>query len=199
MNTNFISQQDRILVAAIELISDSGLSALTLGGLAMKGNLQEAVIYKYFGGIDEVLIAVVEFFVKFDKSIMETVKAKESDTFNKILDFFDAYATYYGNYKEISAIILHYEELLHNSGTRELVAQCIQDRSEFLIELIQAGMDSGELRKDLEARELADILISIMNGMILNRRVMYHDVSLKQELMKIITHTLKLYSTDKEC
>ena len=187
------------MVAAIELISDSGLSALTLGGLAMKGDLQEATVYKYFGGIDEVLISVVEFFVKFDKSIMDTVKAKESDTFNKILDFFDAYATYYGNYKEISAIILHYEELLHNSGTRELVAQCIQDRSEFLIELIQAGMDSGELRKDLEARELADILISIMNGMILNRRVMYHDVSLKQELMKIITHTLKLYSTDKGC
>ena len=30
MNASFISQQDRILVAAIELISESGLSALTL-------------------------------------------------------------------------------------------------------------------------------------------------------------------------
>ena len=197
MNKSFISQQDRILVAAIEIISESGLSALTLGGLAMKGNLQEAVIYKYFGGIDEVLIAVVKFFVKFDKSIMDTVKAKDSDTFNKILDFFEVYATYYGNYKEISAIVLHYEELLHNTGTRELIAQCIQERSEFLTQLIQDGMDSGELRKDVSAAELADILISIMNGMILNRRVMYHDVSLKQELMKIITHTLELYSTNK--
>ena len=197
MNKSFISQQDRILVAAIEIISDSGLSALTLDGLAMKGNIQEAVIYKYFGGIDEVLIAVVKFFVKFDKNIMETVKSKESDTFNKILDFFEVYATYYGNYKEISAIVLHYEELLHNTGTREMIAQCIQERSEFLTKLVQDGMDSGELRKDISAAELADILISIMNGMILNRRVMYHDVSLKQELMKIITHTLELYSTNK--
>ena len=128
---------------------------------------------------------------------MDTVKAKDSDTFNKILDFFEVYATYYGNYKEISAIVLHYEELLHNTGTRELIAQCIQERSEFLTQLIQDGMDSGELRKDVSAAELADILISIMNGMILNRRVMYHDVSLKQELMKIITHTLELYSTNK--
>ena len=53
MNSDFISQQDRIIVAAIEVISESGLSALTLNGLALRGNLQEDVIYKYFGGIDE--------------------------------------------------------------------------------------------------------------------------------------------------
>lgn len=194
MNSDFISQQDRILVAAIEIISESGLSSLTLKSLAMKGNLQEAVVYKYFGGIDEVLIAVVEFFVKFDKSIMDTVRQKESDTFAKIQDFFDAYATYYGNYKEISAIILHYEELLHNSGTRELISRCIEDRSLFLTELVQKGMEAGELRKGIDAREFADALISIMNGMILNRRVMYHENTLKQELMRTINKMLSLVS-----
>lgn len=197
MNSNFISQQDRILVAAIEIISESGLSALTLDGLAMKGNLQEAVIYKYFGGIDEVLIAVVEFFVKFDKSIMDTVKSKDSGICAKIVDFFDAYATYYGNYKEISAVILHYEELLHNSGTRELISQCIEEHSEFLAGLIQAGIDAGEIQAGIDARELADVLISVMNGMVLNRRVMYHDVSLKQELMKVINQMLEWASNKK--
>ena len=190
MNTSFISQQDRILVAAIELISESGLSALTLKGLAMKGNIQENVIYKHFGGINEVLIAVVEFFVKFDRSIMDTVRSKESDTFTKIQDFFDVYATYYGNYKEISVIILNYEELLHNSDTREMISQCIEERARFLTELIEAGMQSGEIKNDMKASDLAETLISIMNGMILSRRVIYHEESLKQQLMQIINQVL---------
>ena len=185
MNASFISQQDRILVAAIELISESGLSALTLKGLAMKGNIQENVIYKHFGGINE-----VEFFVKFDRSIMDTVRSKESDTFTKIQDFFDVYATYYGNYKEISAIILNYEELLHNSDTREMISQCIEERARFLTELIEAGMQSGEIKNDMKASDLAETLISIMNGMILSRRVIYHEESLKQQLMQIMNQVL---------
>lgn len=186
MRNDFISQQDRILVAAIELISESGLSAFTLKNLALKGNIQEAVVYKYFGGIEEVLVAVVEFFVKFDQNIMNTVSSKDCGVHDKIILFFDTYATYYGNYKEISAIILHYEELLHCSGTRELIAQCIQDRSQFLTDIIESGKGAGEVRGDIDARQFADMMISVMNGMILNRRVMNYEESLKQQLLTLV-------------
>ncbi len=197
MNSDFISQQDRIIVAAIEVISESGLSALTLNGLALRGNLQEDVIYKYFGGIDEVLVAVVEFFIKFDKSIMDTVKSKNSNTLDKIRTLFYAYATYYGNYKEISAVILHYEELLHNTKTRDMIAQCIEERSRFLADLIEEGMNAKEILKDNDPKMLADVMISIINGMILNRRVMYHEDSLQCEVMKVIDKVLGYVSVKK--
>lgn len=186
MRNDFISQQDRILVAAIELISESGLGAFTLKNLAMKGNIQEAVVYKYFGGIDEVLVAVVEFFVKFDQNIMDTVASKDCSMHDKVLYFFDTYATYYGNYKEISAVILHYEELLHRSGTRELIAQCIQERSKFLTDVIESGKAAGEVREDIDAKHFADMMISVMNGMILNRRVMNCEETLKQQLLTLV-------------
>lgn len=192
MKSSFILQQDQIVVSAIEIISESGLSGLSLRNLAIKGNLQEAVVYKYFGGINEVLIAVVESFVKFDKDIMSTVKAKESSAVAKIQDFFEAYATYYGNYKEISSIILNYEELLHNTGTREMISQCIVERNEFLKQLIQEGIENNELSKIFSAEELADLLINEMNGLLLSRRVMVHDMSLKQELLIVVNKILSL-------
>lgn len=139
-------------------------------------------------------MAVVEFFVKFDKSIMETVRSKDIGYCDKILEFFDTYATYYGNYKEISAVILHYEELLHNSGTREMISQCIVERSEFLTNLIRGGMDAGEIQKDIYAKEMADMMINIMNGMILDRRVMVVEMSLKQELNQTIEQILRWIS-----
>lgn len=190
MSSKFISQQDRILVSAIELISESGLNGLTLDGLARKCGVEENVVYKYYGGINEVLVAVVEFFVKFDRSIMGTVEHQEGSTVEKINYFFDAYATYYGNYKEIAAIILHYEELLHNSSTRELISQCITERLTFLAGLIKEGQEQGEISRDVSAEELSDVLISIMNGIILNRRVVEHKKSFKQELMGVVEKIL---------
>ena len=56
MGDSFVSRKDRIIASAIEIISESGLSALTTKNLALKENMSEALMYKYFGGIDEVLV-----------------------------------------------------------------------------------------------------------------------------------------------
>ena len=56
---NYVSRRDKIVASAVELIGDLGLNALTTKNLARKENISETLIYKYFGGIDEVLTEVV--------------------------------------------------------------------------------------------------------------------------------------------
>lgn len=192
MEENNISQRDYIIVSAIELISDSGLSALSMKHLSYRSNISETMIYKLFGGIGEVLVAVVETFVKFDKSIRQTVLSKDASSVSKIKDFFNAYATYYENYKEITAVILNYEELLHNADTRELVTNCIQDRDEVLRQLIKEGLERSEIKDIFTTEELSDILISVMNGMILSRRVIQYEKSLKAEMLETVEKLMKL-------
>ena len=196
MNKSYISDRDRIVVAAVEIISGAGLSSLTLDNLAVRSNFSEAVIYKYFGGVNEILIEVVANFVKFDKSIMSTVAAKESNTVNKVREFFDAYATYYDSYREITSVILNYEDLLHNTGTREMISTCIIERTQFLKDILSEGIAQNEITDVYEAEELANILIGIMNGIILNRRVMYHEETLKAEVMAAIDKTMNLIRMD---
>lgn len=192
MEEKNISQRDYIIVSAIELISDSGLSSLSMKHLSYRSNISEPMIYKLFGGIGGVLVAVVETFVKFDKSIRQTVLSKDSSSISKIKDFFNAYATYYENYKEITAVILNYEELLHNADTRELVTSCIQDRDNVLRQLIKEGLEKNEIKNIFTTEELSDILISVMNGMILNRRVIQHEKSLKDEILQTVEKLMQL-------
>ena len=116
MGDSFVSRKDRIIASAIEIISESGLSALTTKNLALKENMSEALMYKYFGGIDEVLVEVVETYSKFDKGIRQTVQAKDATYVEKLIDYLEAYATYYDNYYAISTLMLQYEELLHIAG-----------------------------------------------------------------------------------
>ena len=145
MTDSFVSRKDRIIASAIEIISDSGLSALTTKNLAQKENMSEALMYKYFGGIDEVLVEVVDYFSKFDERIRHTVKGKDGSNIDKLRNYFEAYATYYDNYYAISTLMLQYEELLHNIDTRDKIAWCITERLGFLSDLFKQAIDNNEI------------------------------------------------------
>ncbi|MCM1495617.1 MAG: TetR/AcrR family transcriptional regulator [Bacteroides sp.] len=190
MSDNFISRKDRIIASAIEIISEAGLASLSTKTLAMKENMSEALIYKYFGGINEVLIEVVEYFVRFDKSIIKTVKGKDVSNVQKIHEFFETYAIYYDNYMEISAIVLNYEALLHNTGTREIIGNCIEERNHFLLQLIQDAMAAGEINNTFSAGQLRSILMGVLNNQLLDRRTIYHTEKLKHEVMESIDKLL---------
>ena len=192
MGENFISRKDRIIASAIEIISEAGLASLSTKSLARKENMSEALIYKYFGGINEVLVEVVEYFVRFDESIMRTVQNKEISNVEKIHEFFETYAIYYDNYMEISAIVLNYEALLHNTGTREIIGNCIEERNAFLLDLIQGAMTDGEINDTFTADQLKCMLMGILRNQLLDRRTVYHSEPLKTDVMKSIDTILML-------
>lgn len=197
MSDSFVSRKDRIIASAIEIISDSGLSALTTKNLAMKENMSEALLYKYFGGIDEVLVEVVESYSRFDKGIRQTIKSRSESNVQKILDYLEAYATYYDNYYAISTLMLQYEELLHNIDTRERIAWCITERLEFLSDLFEAAVKQGELIDTLTPAELANNVTGILMSHILSRRIVIHKQTFKQEFMANIEKWFALLKLEK--
>ncbi len=189
---NFISRKDRIISSAIEIISDSGLSALTTRNLAQKENMSEALLYKYFGGIDEVLVEVVDYYSNFDEQIRHTIKGKSGSNIQKICDYFDTYATYYDNYYSISTLMLQYEELLHNIDTREKITWCITQRLNFLEDLFRQAIENREIKDVLTPEELSNNMTGAVMAHILSRRIMYHKKTFKQEIMDNLNKWLKL-------
>lgn len=192
MADNFISRKDRIIASAIEIISDSGLSALTTRNLALKDNMSEALLYKYFGGIDEVLVAVVDQYAKFDNGIRNTVKSREGSAVDKIKSYMEAYATYYNNYYSISTLMLQYEELLHNADTRDKITWCITERLNFLEGLFEEAINNKEIIDVLTPQELANNITGVVMSHILSRRIVYHKKSFKQEFLDNISKWLLL-------
>ena len=95
MAENYVSRRDKIVASAVELIGDLGLNALTTKNLARKENISETLIYKYFGGIDEVLTEVVVQYAAFDKNIQMTVDHQTGSNMDKLRFYADTYATYY--------------------------------------------------------------------------------------------------------
>lgn len=186
MNNSFINRKDRIIASAIEIINEAGLASLTTKTLAMKENMSESLLYRYFGGIDEVLVEVVDTYTKFDKAMLATIEAKPISHFEKVREMFRTLSTYYAGYVDMAAIVLNYEELLHNVNTRETIARCIEARTGFVRKELQAAIDDKEIVDVFTAEELACIFFGTMERDLLNRRIENDSRSHEQVAMSML-------------
>lgn len=192
MEDSYISNRDKIVASAIELIGDLGLHALTPKNLARKQNISDTLIYKYFGGIDEVLIAVVNEYAAFDINIQRTVDHLDGSYIDKIRYYADTYATYYDNYIGMGAIMLHYEELLHMSETREIISECMLKRNDFVCSLFQGAIENKEIRPVFTPKELTLVFNGLFTEGLLERRNQYSRKSIRVEMKEMIGHLEKI-------
>lgn len=192
MEDSYISNRDKIVASAIELIGDLGLHALTPKDLARKQNISDTLIYKYFGGIDEVLIAVVNEYAAFDINIQRTVDHLDGSYIDKIRYYADTYATYYDNYIGMGAIMLHYEELLHMSETREIISECMLKRNDFVCSLFQGAIENKEIRPVFTPKELTLVFNGLFTEGLLERRNQYSRKSFRVEMKEMIGHLEKI-------
>ncbi len=191
LTEEFISAQDRIISASIEIISDSGLGSLSFRNISLKTNINEAMVYKYFQDTDEILIEIVKTFFRFDKSIFKTIISKDISSIQKVELYIDAFCSYYNSYYSLSSIILQYEELLHNTHTRELIETGYVSRRNFLINLFEDAKNTNELNTSLSSSQLADNIIGYIYISTLNRRVAIYKKSLKDDVITYYNNWIK--------
>ena len=198
MTDDFISARDRIVSASIDIIRDAGLASLTIKNISMRTNIREDMLYKYYSNTDEILIDIVQGFFRFDNAMMKTASSKNVSFVEKILLFNDALISYYDSYYSISAIMLQYEELLHNISTREIVETGYNNRRKYLVDLFDGAIKANEIKKGYSADSLADLLLGIIHICTFNRRVMNRKRSLKDEIKSSVNSMMKTIVTNPE-
>lgn len=107
-------------------------------------------------------------YAAFDVNIQRTVERLDGTYLDKIKYYADTYATYYDNYIGMGAIMLHYEELLHMSETREIISECMLKRNDFVCTLFQSAIDSKEIRAVFSPKELTLMFNGILQRDCLN-------------------------------
>ena len=185
MTEEFISVKDRIISASIDIISDAGLMSLDTKNISRRTNITEAMLYRYYSNTDEILSDIIDYYFRFDSSIFSTLKSRDSSNIEKIYMYLDAYGSYYNSYYSLSAIMLQYEFLLHNTVVREKVVNGYLTRRNFLVGIFKSAIEEKEIADTFTPEQLADIIMGLVQVNTLNRRMVNYKNSLKEELKDI--------------
>ncbi len=190
MKKVFPERKDSIVLTAIEIISDLGIQGLSTKELAKRQEITESLLYRHFRSKDEIIVAVLEYYSRFDKVIMDTITRKNSGAKEKIIEFTRLYVEYYENYRAISAILHSYQQFLNDTNTSGLVRDIFFKRNSFLAELVGAGQSREEISLYYSPEELADILTGYTTSLILKWRMSGFSFPLKERVLATLEKIL---------
>lgn len=190
MIKGFPTRRDSIILAAIDIINENGIQGLSTKEIAAKQGISESLLYKHFKSLDEVLVAVIEYFSRFDTMIINTILKRDISCKDKVLEYIKSFVELYESYPALAAIILNYETLMHYDHTRDMVIDIIKKRLDFIVVVTKAGQSTGEINSYYNPQELSVIIKGTMRAMILGWKMSAYNFPLKENLLVTIKKIL---------
>lgn len=139
-------RSQQLLDAAARLMERSGSDAVSMQALAAEAGVSVGLIYRYFGGKNDLLLAViVNVLEDFTATVPAAVTAAGEDPVEQLAAAFRSYCAVIEDHRH--AAILTYRE---SKGLGEQGRQQIKDlevsTSEPLREILRSGIEAGVLR-----------------------------------------------------
>lgn len=139
--------RDAILDAAAALLTEHGLTSVSMSGIAKKTGIGRATLYKYFPDAQAILIAWHEREVLRHLEQLRSIGAegRPGTRLRAVLEGF-AFICHHHHHDGDLVALLH---------QRDHVLRAHRHLKEFVAELVQEGARTGDIRTDVVAGELA--------------------------------------------
>ncbi|QYG94210.1 TetR/AcrR family transcriptional regulator [Iamia sp. SCSIO 61187] len=147
--------RDAILDASARMVGAGGLHSVTMAGLAQEAGIGRATLYKYFAGVDEVLVAWHERLLEEHVRALRAEVEGQPDPAEQLVRGLRAYTELTAHEPSEAAGALHGRG--HAQGSADEVESLFTD-------LIDAAARHGAVRDDVAPRELAVFCIGALGG-----------------------------------
>ena len=156
MESHRAEVRDAILDAAAALAFDHGVTAVTMSGVAVGAGIGRATLYKYFGGVEEILMAWHERQVGRHLALLAEAADGRGDAGERLRRVLETFAVNaHGHHGTDLAALVHRGEHVDHAH-RQLEV--------FIEELVVEAASSGTVRDDGPATELAAYCINALGA-----------------------------------
>ncbi|MGW5590532.1 TetR/AcrR family transcriptional regulator [Streptomyces sp. NPDC003857] len=150
--------RDAVLETTAELVATQGLRGVTMSRIAEESGIGRATLYKYFPDVESILEAWHQRQIADHLSELAALSESAGTTGERLEVVLEAYAFIQqqrrGHGGELSA-------LLHRGGH---VAHAEQHLRDFLRDLLNEGVEAGEVRSDVSPDELVGYCLHALAG-----------------------------------
>ncbi len=152
------ARRSQIIKAAEKVFAQKGFHDSTIADVAKEAGISEATIYEYFSSKEDILFSIPGETAKDALSHMKNILEHIQDTKNKIYAIIYAFLNFYERNPDYAAIAM----LILKPNKRFLETQAYEDvrqLTRLILEVIKEGIDSGELRKDIDPFVVRSIIL----------------------------------------
>jgi AcrR family transcriptional regulator len=143
-----------ILDTTAALVAEQGLRSVTMSQIAEETGIGRATLYKYFPGIEAILVAWHERQIGSHLDQLATVRERAGDAGERLEAVLEAYALIshesHGHHDTELVAFLHRDEQ---------VARAKQQVRDMIRDLLSEGAETGDLRDDVAPEELASFCL----------------------------------------
>jgi AcrR family transcriptional regulator len=159
-----LSRSDRFITAATELVHETGRIDFTVHEVVERSKMSLRSFYQHFASKDELLLALFEETVRDTTSRLRTYVDKFSDPVDRLRAFVvGLYGTAERDDDPASRALTIFHLQLADSHPAEL-ARALAPQLDLLTEIVEAGIKTGQFRRDIEPPALVTILMQSLVG-----------------------------------
>lgn len=160
MIASLLHRKESVVLTAIDIIDQLGLSGLSTREIANRQEISEGTLFKHFRNKNEIILAVLDHYCKFDHDIEETIRLRGLQGLAAIRFCLDALAIYYENYPALTAIVT----MFGMGGLDKAIVQKLEEISDNRDRMIRERLVEAQHNAELDSRIDYDVVMGILNG-----------------------------------
>lgn len=164
-------RREEIIEAAQRVFFEKGLQAATMDEIAEAAELSKGTIYLYYKSKEDLYLAVMLRGTQILYDMFAAAIATDEPTLKKIATLGEIYYRFFIEYKNYFRMFHFFEnQQFHKQVSEQMLQYCAQQDQklwDLVTGLIDRGIGEGVIRKNLKPMEIAAVLWSSANAIIL--------------------------------
>lgn len=180
MRISLLHRKEKLILTAIEIIDELGIQKLTTREIAKREEVSEATLFRHFTNKNELLIAVLDYFIQFDEDILQSTKVHNLKPMEAITYLISSYAEYYENYPAIVSIMLIFHVLHDEADLSDKIKEIQNKRTTAMQSLVEMAIKESELPIEVDPYLLAVTIQGFFRETCFNWKLSNSAFSLKE-------------------
>lgn len=193
MGFNILHRKEQLILTAIEIIDEIGIQRLTTREIAKRQQISEATIFRHFKNKNELLVAVLDYFVQFDTEILQLTKQRNLHPTEALVFLISSYSERYESYPAVASIFLVFHVLLNEPELSDKIKDIQTQRIADIERLIEEAAKAGELLKDVDSNVIAVMVYGSFREICLNWKISNYNFSLRERSISALEILLSVF------
>ena len=152
-------RQSEIIHAAIKLIGEGGIQALTIKNLSAEIGVVESALYRHFKSKTDVISALLDYLESIMASHFEGIKDMETSPFEKIEKLIQSQLQLFNETPSYAIVILSDGLYKNNKVLYDKLFNIMKSSRSTFVGIIEEGQKAGLIRDDVPSDHIAFIIM----------------------------------------